>query len=544
MKLLMKTEVLIIGGGVTGTGLARDLALRSIACIVVEKKDINAGASGGNHGLLHSGARYVASDPPAAAECHAEGELLRKLAPHCIEDTGGLFVAVAGDDENYIADFPRICARNGIPVQALDGSIAREMEPNLSDRLIAAYQVEDATIDPFKLSLDNMAHAEALGAQLLRFSAVVGFDLHHHRIRRVNLECDTTGETIIIEADVVVNASGAWAGEVAALAGARIPMVYSKGSLLVTSERISHRVINRLRPPTDGDILVPGGTVSILGTTSERTASPDAIYPEIHEVDHIIEQGTAMVPVLATTRYIRAYCGVRPLVSCKEACDDRSVSRGFILIDHARESESPIENLLTITGGKLTTYRLMAEKTADLVCRRIGCSAPCRTRTEPLPNMVGARWTEPGLAPRSWLASGRADDLLLCECEMVPQAVVDDLVQALGRHDGPPGLKALGLRSRIGKGPCQGSFCSQRVAAYLYDCGIWQADRGLTELRAFLRERWRGREPLLWDISLAQAELLEATHCGMFGLERAAAASAVALSGDHNHRDIHHADAE
>jgi glycerol-3-phosphate dehydrogenase len=518
----MQTSVLIIGGGVTGTGLARDLALRGITSVVVDKKDINAGASGGNHGLLHSGARYVASDPTAAAECREEGELLKTLAPHCIDATGGLFVAVAGDDENYIADFPRICAQSGIPTQPLDIRDARELEPALAANLIAAYQVADAAIDPFKLSLDNMAHAEQMGARLLRFTAVVGFDIHRRRIRGVAVQDETTGRSSVIEADLVVNASGAWAGEIAALAGARIPMVYSKGSLLVTNERITRRVINRLRPPTDGDILVPGGTVSILGTTSVRSASPDVIYPEIHEVDHIIEQGAAMLPVLAATRYIRAYCGVRPLVSCAEACDDRSVSRGFTLIDHGEGENTRIENLLTITGGKLTTYRLMAEKTADLVCRRLDAGGPCRTRIEPLPDMVAARWTEPGLAPRTWLARGRPDDLLLCECEMVPQAVVDDLVHALEKHGHPPGLRALGLRSRIGKGPCQGTFCSQRVAAYLYDQGVWQADRGVAELRAFLRERWRGQEPLLWDISLAQAELLEATHCGIFGLEIAA----------------------
>ena len=527
----METRVLIIGGGVTGTGLARDLALRGVECTVVEKADINAGASGGNHGLLHSGARYVATDPAAAAECRAEGQLLKQLAPHCIENTGGLFVAIDGDEESYIADFPQICARSGISIQALDRAIAREMEPCLSDRLIAAYQVEDATIDPFRLSLDNMAHAEALGAKLLRFSTVVGFDRHNHRIRRVRIQNQTSGEETTIEAEVVVNASGAWAGEVAALAGARIPMVYSKGSLLVTSERISQRVINRLRPPTDGDILVPGGTVSILGTTSERSVSPDVIYPEIHEVDHIIEQGAAMVPLLASTRYIRAYCGVRPLVSCEDACDDRSVSRGFALIDHGRGDTGRIDNFVTITGGKLTTYRLMAEKTADIVCRRIGRTAPCRTRTEPLPNMAAARWTEPGLAPRTWMERGRPEDLLLCECEMVPQAVVDDLVDSLKRHGDAPGLKALGLRSRIGKGPCQGTFCSQRVAAYLYDQGVWQSERGIFELQDFLKERWRGQEPLLWDISLAQAELLEATHCGVFGLELRPSSSAESTGG-------------
>jgi glycerol-3-phosphate dehydrogenase len=504
---------------VTGTGLARDLTLRGIECIVVEKRDINAGASGGNHGLLHSGARYVASDPTAAAECRLEGQRLKKLAPHCIEDTGGLFVAVAGDDENYIADFHDRCARCGIPVRAMACADAKALEPSLSNRLIAAYQVEDAAIDPFKLALDNMAQAEALGARLQRFTSVVGIHRSRQRICSVSLRDETTGHPLAVEADVVVNAAGAWAAAVAALADAQIPMIFSKGSLLVAGERISHRVINRLRPPTDGDILVPGGTVSILGTTSERTASPDTIYPEIHEVDHIIEQGAAVVPVLATTRYIRAYCGVRPLVSCADTCDDRTVSRGYALIDHAQDADKPIENFITITGGKLTTYRLMAEKTADLVCRRLGNCTPCRTRTEPLPDMVAARWTQPGLAPRTWMERSRPDDLLLCECEMVSQTVVDDLVSALQHYGQSPGLGAIGLRSRIGKGPCQGTFCSQRVAAYLYDTGKWQAERGIAELRSFLKARWRGQAPLLWDISLAQAELLEATHCGTFGLE-------------------------
>jgi glycerol-3-phosphate dehydrogenase len=97
--MVLETQVLIIGGGITGVGLARDLALRGVSSLLVERRDICAGASGANHGLLHSGARYVRSDPAAAVECREENVLLKSLAPHCIEDTGGLFVAVAGDDE-------------------------------------------------------------------------------------------------------------------------------------------------------------------------------------------------------------------------------------------------------------------------------------------------------------------------------------------------------------------------------------------------------------------------------------------------------------
>jgi glycerol-3-phosphate dehydrogenase len=303
-------------------------------------------------------------------------------------------------------------------------------------------------------------------------------------------------------------------------------MRYSKGTLLVTQNRIAYRVINRLRKATDGDILVPGGTVSILGTTSERVASPDVIYPEIHEVDAIIDEGAVMLPQLTETRFIRAYCGVRPLLEeagkrGTDDPDDRAVSRGFALIDHL-EGPGKIANFVTITGGKLTTYRLMAERTADWVCRRLGIQQPCRTHIVPLPNTVDARWTEPGLAPNTWLRSHAPNDALLCECEMVPRSVVEQIVTTIRKQDGRPSLKAIGLRSRIGKGPCQGTFCSQRLAAYLYDRNYLAGSQGIDELRAFLRERWRGQQPLLWDTPLAQAELLEAMHCGLFCLELAA----------------------
>jgi glycerol-3-phosphate dehydrogenase len=517
----MQTPVLIIGAGATGTGIARDLALRGVECIVVEKNDVNAGASGGNHGLLHSGARYICSDPASAAECHAENLVLKRMAPHCIESTGGLFVAVAGDDEKYIADFPAACGRCDIPVKYVDPKDALQMEPSLSTHIIAAFEVDDATIDPFKLSLNNIACAQEHGCRLLRYTRVTGFEVSGGRIRRTTVVDELTGKTMDINAEVVVNATGAWAGAIAALAGIRIKMHFSKGSLLVTRKRLSHRVINRLRMPTDGDIVVPGGTVSILGTTSSRVASPDVIYPEIHEIDAIIHEGMAMMPELADTRYIRAYCGVRPLPaddSSKEAADDRSISRGYELIDHAAGVQGVV-NFITITGGKLTTYRLMAEKTADLVCKRLGVQAPCCTRTQSLPDLVPARWTEPGLAPDTWIHKNIPGDKLLCECEMVSESVVKEIVEAIQSHNGIPTLKAIGLRSRIGKGPCQGTFCSQCLAAYLYDNHLLHNTQGVDELRAFLRERWRGQHPLLWNSAMVQAELLEAMHCGLFGIE-------------------------
>jgi len=320
----------------------------------------------------------------------------------------------------------------------------------------------------------------------------------------------------MVEADQVVNASGAWAREISALAGCQIDLLYSKGSLLVTHSRLTKRVINRLRPSSNADILVPGGTVSILGTTSIRIEKLDAIFPTVKEIDAIVGEGAAMIPELEMTRYIRAYAGVRPLVGTATEEGGRSISRSFSLIDHEAEG---LNNFATITGGKLTTYRLMAEKTADLVCAKLGVNKPCMTRTEPLPSTPATRWTKPGSAPKQWIEHNDPQDLLLCECEMVPKSVVNSLARSIHDQNGKPDLIALGLRSRIGKGTCQGTFCAQRIAAYLYDVEELDGRDGLENIRAFVSERWRGERPLLWDTSLIQAELKEALYCGLFGVE-------------------------
>ena len=516
MAKKLQTQVLIIGGGATGTGVARDLALRGVKCILVEKRDINAGASGANHGLLHSGARYVSNDPKSAQECRDENRLLKQLAPDCIEETGGLFVAVEGDDENFIADFQGLCDKSNISCRPMGLPEALAAEPALSDKTIAAYEVADASIDPFKLVLENITDAEKLGCAFFRYLKVVKFNKTGDKIKSVELIHKNTGETTTIEAEIVVNATGAWAGQIAALAGARIDLIYSKGTLLITHNRLTQRVINRLRPPADADILVPGGTVSIIGTTSLRMKSLDDIRPTIDEVDRIIGEGTAMMPGLETTRYIRAYSGVRPLLGGGGKSDDRSVTRGFDLVDHASDG---ISNLVTITGGKLTTYRLMAEQASDLVCHRIGVSAPCQTRKIPLISGYETRWAVPGFSSKNWLAGHDKDDLLLCECEMVPQSAIEEIVGYFDIFDKQADLKGIGKRSRIGKGSCQGNFCSLRIAAYLYDRAHLTSRQGATEIKSFLNERWKGQRCLLWDTPVIQAELQEALHCGFLGLE-------------------------
>ena len=351
---------------------------------------------------------------------------------------------------------------------------------------------------------------------MLLHTGVVGFKKKSGRIQATILHNHKTGEQILVEADQVVNAAGAWAGEIAALAGGRIELLYSKGSLLITHHRIARQVINRLRPSSDADILVPGGTVSILGTTSVKIDSLDNVRPTIAEIDYIVESASAMVPALQTTRYIRAYAGVRPLVGSKSPDNGRALSRGFALIDHR---EDKLDNFISIVGGKLTTYRLMAEQTSDLICSRLGVTRACMTRTQPLPTRSANKWTQPGLSARVWMQGQNSADVLLCECEMVSKSTVDVVIESIRDQKVKPDLRAVGRRSRVGKGTCQGAFCSIRILAHLMEQRELDSDQGLQELKRFLSSRWKGMRPILWDTALIQEQLQEAMHCGLFGLE-------------------------
>lgn len=515
----LKTQVLIIGGGITGTAIARDLALRGVNCILVDRSHINAGASGANHGVLHSGARYVASDPDSSRECKEENELLKKLAPHCIENTGGLYVAVKDDDEKYLADFPYLCAKAGVPCDPVDIKDALEMEPVLSKDIIAAYRTEDSSIDPFRASFENLAYAIKCGHVFMPYTMVEGFEIGNRKIQFIRVRNLLTGQEQTIEAEQVVNAAGAWVGQVAALADASIEILFSKGSLLVTNSRLARHVLLRLRPPSDGDVLCPGGTVSILGPSSVRLESPDNIKPTTEEVDHIIDEGAPIVPSLRQCRYIRAFAGARPLIARKKTegtTDDRKISRGFDLIDHSADG---VENFITVAGGKLSIFRLMAERASDQICARLEIDASCRTRHEPLPSTLHGTWTEPGLAPKTWLEKQKPDDLILCECEMVPNSAVQSILENPGMQTDSVLLHNIGARSRIGKGACQGTYCGLRITSQLYHQGTFQQDQGITSLAHFIDSRWKGQRPVLFGEQLKQAELQEAIYCGLFDLE-------------------------
>ncbi len=525
----MEADVIIIGAGATGAGLARDLSLRGIPCILLEKADVNAGASGRNHGLLHSGARYVAVDPHAAAECQQEGAILKRIVPHCVEDCGGLFVALPGDDEEYIREFPKRCEAAGIACEPVAVSKAREMEPALAENILAAYLVPDASIDPFMLGLENIADAVRHGAQFLHHHTVLGFIKNGSTIEGVEVLDTHSGQKKILRAKEYAITAGAWSAEIAALAGCTVNLALSRGTLLITQTRLTRRVINRLRGPGDGDILVPGGTVSVLGTTSVQVENPTQTAPSIEEVDANLAEAIPLLPVLGTTVFRRAYAGIRPLLRGNQAGGEsggRKATRDFALLTFADQGA---ENLVCLTGGKLTTYRLMAERGADYLAERLGITPPCLTAKQIIPPSLLAEWSDPSLGHKyAWWNKHSPQDMLLCECEVVPASAIDNTLaewatldtEAKGEEmEGKHLLPTLSARTRVGKGSCQGTFCGARVTAHLYDCHAVLGTEGAEGLKRFLNERWRGQKPVLWGDAVSQAELKEALYFGLMGLQ-------------------------
>jgi glycerol-3-phosphate dehydrogenase len=373
---------LIIGAGSTGAATAHDLALRGVAVTLVERGEIASGTTGRNHGLLHSGARYAVKDPESAVECIAERDTLARIAPEVLELNGGVFVAVDEAGLAYAEPFQAACARAGIPVRALSGSEARGLEPALSDRVLAAYEVPDGVFDPLHLCLAFAATAAANGARTMPFMEVQDLVVRGNAVEGAVVVERRTGDRFRIEADVVVNATGPWAGKIAALAGVDVPVVPTAGVMVAVGGRSVDRVINRLDLPSDGDIVLPQRQTVVIGTSSWPVENPDCIAIPPEHVSLMFDRGSELVPSVRGRSPRGVFAAARPLIGRPgDVAAGRELSRTFECFDHTADG---IDGFVTISGGKTTTARAMAEATADVVCGKLGVTIPCRTRDVPL----------------------------------------------------------------------------------------------------------------------------------------------------------------
>jgi glycerol-3-phosphate dehydrogenase len=372
-------HVLIVGGGGTGGALAHDLALRGLRVTLVERGEFTSGTTGRHHGLLHSGARYAVGDAESAIECIEENTILRRICPGTFEENDGLFVAITDEDMEYYDDFVKACADCGIPAQELTRERALALEPNLNPSLKAAVRVPDATMDAMRMPLRFFATAKRNGADLRNYAEVLDLVVNARAVSGAVVRDHVTGKVGEISADVVVNATGPWSERVAAMAGVDVPIRPSPGVMLALRGRLCNMVVNRMHRSGDGDIIVPQRALSIVGTSSWTVDDPEELdVPEDH-LRRMYEEGAKLIPAVTRAEFRSAWSAARPLIGSRGDADTgRELSRTFKTYDHA-ETDG-VEGFVTITGGKATTLRGMAELCANVVCRKLGVDAECRTR--------------------------------------------------------------------------------------------------------------------------------------------------------------------
>ena len=283
-----------------------------------------------------------------------------------------------------------------MPSEEIDVAEALRAEPRLNPGIHRAFTVADGSIDVWQLVWALANGAAARGALILPYHRVTRAAPGRRRRHRRRLRDERTGEDVRVEAAFTINASGAWAHEIAEMAGIEgVSVVPGKGIMIAMNHRLVNTVVNRCTMPADGDILVPIRTVSVIGTTDIRSAHADDLPVTQEEVDQMLDDGDRLVPGLKGSRALRVWAGVRPLFDDKKAGGStRDVSRGTALLDH--EERDDVKRFITITGGKLTTYRLMAEEAVDAMVEQLGHDRPCTTKTTPLPGSEDGVYMSPG----------------------------------------------------------------------------------------------------------------------------------------------------
>ena len=517
--------MLVIGGGATGAGVAWDAALRGFDVILIDRADLAEGTSGRFHGLLHSGGRYVVKDALAAEECVAENAILRRVIPDCIEDTGGLFVTTPDDDPAYGDRFLEGCRAAELPVEEIGVAEALRREPRLNPRIQRAFAVPDASIDAWKTVWSFARGASEHGARILPYHSAIALHREGDAVTGARVRNELTGEELDIEAGFTINAAGAWAAQIATMAGIEgVGVVPGKGIMIAMNHRLVNTVINRCTMPADGDILVPIRTVSVIGTTDIRSADPDELPVTQAEVDQMLDDGERLVPGFREARALRVWAGARPLFQDEKAeqvADTRDISRTHAVVDH-RERDG-VDGLLTMSGGKLTTLRLMAEDIVDAMCKQLGTERACETRyLRPPGNEDGEGYSLGSRLRRR--EQTLQDEQLICECELIGRSRLE---QAMRRR-GSANLDDIRRSMRLGMGPCQGGFCIYRATGILHGVGRLDGAEAAGSLSGFLQERWKGVWPILYGDQLRQARLDDWIFQGLLDVEHLPEAEEVA----------------
>ncbi|HEY6098043.1 MAG TPA: glycerol-3-phosphate dehydrogenase/oxidase [Anaeromyxobacter sp.] len=534
----MAYDVIILGGGVNGVGVARDCAMRGLSVLLLEKADFGVGASGNSSGMIHGGIRYMLSDRKVTELACRDSGYIQRIAPHLLFRIPFLMPFASRRAEARLTERAEWYAtevyvgtydlyqplKRGKPSTRLSPEELYALEPALRPGLAGAVTLDEWGIDAFRLCILNALDARARGADVRTWTEAREILRESGKVRGVRFRDVLTGEEGRAEAPVVFNATGAWSPAFGRRSGVPVPMRPGKGVHLTLDRRLSNYGV--ICSAVDGRqmFVMPHEGESIIGTTDDDYyGDPDDLEATNDEVEYLLEGAASLVPAVRRARITRAWCGLRTTIYDYGPNED-ALSREHQLHDGAAHGAA---GLLSLVGGKLASYRAQAEETTDRILELLGRPrGTCRTHEVPLPG--GDEVPDPAELAREWPVAApvasrlvyrhgsRAREILrllkedprlglvLCRDEAILAAEVVWCV----RNELVRRLQDLRRRCRVAVGACAGLDCA-RIAAQLAGRELgWDEGRLRAELADLLDEGWRERRSIADGAQLAQEELL------------------------------------
>jgi glycerol-3-phosphate dehydrogenase len=495
-------DVVIVGGGVNGTGVLRDLTLRGLRCALLEHNDLAFGASGNSSGMIHGGPRYLEKTPEVTYSSCLDSGYIQRIAPHMlfrvpflapVFGSGSqaakqllLYDAFFGAYDRY-----QHLKRSHTHIKFNARELA-ELEPGLVPAY-GAISFDEWGIDGVRLCVENAKDASERGAKVLLRTRLQELTLSSNgRVVGVVAQDVDTGITRRLQAQVVLNATGAWTNLTRSILGVpegELGVRPGKGIHIYLDRRLSNFAI--VADAIDGRqiFLLPWQNMSVLGTTdSDYYGDPNHVVATEDEVRYLYQAVERIFPSVRSARAIGTWAGLRPTLP-KWGVPPDALSREHQLLDHGPSGKV---GLFSMVGGKLASYRLFAEEASDKIALFLGNSKPCRSHIEPLPG--GERAVEAGtLTAKMGVDSlverrlifrhgSRALEIakqveegesraVVCPCEPVTEAEVRYVI----RKEWARTVDDVARRTRLGLGPCGGALCASRCGA------IVASERGLSQ---------------------------------------------------------------
>jgi glycerol-3-phosphate dehydrogenase len=391
-----EVDICVVGGGITGAGIARDAAMRGLSVALLEADDYAAGTSSRSSRLIHGGVRYLEHGHLGLVfESSRERRTLLRTAPHLVRPLAFTWPVYKGARVQRLALGAGLMLYDALALfrnvgshEQLNATEVGTIEPNVSrESLVGGARYWDAATNDARLTVATVLGAEEHGAICANHCRVVSREAVASGRHRITATDTLHGEQVVIEARVVVNATGPWSDGVnRAIAGASgAGVLGSKGvHIAVPAHHIGNRGAITLLAPQDGRVffVLPAGACTIVGTTeTPADAPPDQIRASEADVMYLIEAARHFFPSSSLSRdsVISAWAGIRPLAATRSQGDASSASR-----EHTIATVAP--GVLAVTGGKLTTYRAMAADVVKTIGQTLGRSLPdATTDRTPLP---------------------------------------------------------------------------------------------------------------------------------------------------------------